>query len=99
VQVESSDAVYKDRPRYQQNEDGTPYRGRGGRGGRGRGRGGISNYENARPARRTEDLNSDEEIVECTEEQMDFINEWKAYNRKNIKVLAVSDRLDKFSVS
>lgn len=95
MQVESSDAVYKDRPRYQ-NEDGIPYRGRGGRGGRGRG---ISNYENARPARRTEDLNSDEEIVECTEEQMNFINEWKAYNRKNIKVLAVSERLDEFSVS
>lgn len=30
---------------------------------------------------------------------MNFINEWKAYNRKNIKVLAVSERLDKFSVS
>jgi len=30
---------------------------------------------------------------------MNFINEWKAYNRKYIKVLSVSERLDKFSVS
>ena len=61
--VLNSDLAYTNRPRFQ-NDDGT-FRGRGGRGGRGRGN--FNNYENARPVRYDE-LASDEEIVECTEE-------------------------------
>lgn len=36
---------------------------------------------------REEELDSDEEIVDVTEQQMSFIKEYQAYSRKHIKVL------------
>ena len=39
---------------------------------------------------REEELDSDEEIVDVTEQQMSFIKEYQAYGRKHIKVLTVS---------
>lgn len=92
--VQSSDNFYKEKPQYNREGQNTPYRGRGEYRGRGdrpyRGRGGYRNWEEARPVQEAE-LGSDEEIIDVTEEQMRFIQEWQAFSRKNIRVLSVSE--------
>jgi hypothetical protein len=89
---ETTDGAYVKRP-YVKREDGAPYVPRGNyvpRGDRGtyRGRGGQGRtWEEARPVRE-EELGSDEEIVAVSEQQMQFIKEWQAYGRKNVRVLS-----------
>lgn len=90
--VVSSDNAYRGKPRTDGTASRGTFRGRGdgsfrGRGDGYRGRGGNRHWEEAR---QIQEVNSDQEVVELSEAQMNFIKETQAYVRTNIKVLSVS---------
>ena len=94
----NSDEAYRPRKQFN-NASGEVSNYRGGRGGergtRGRGRGGRggsrgANWEVAGPARH-EDIGSDEELVELTPKQAEFLDEQKQFVKKHNIGLPVSN--------